>query len=141
MSGNEIRDINSLISKLMELLIRGSEGAHRGEHVALEVSSEEEFNNILRRSKFVVICFYRPECPACKLYIPVFEAVSSKFKDVATFVKVRTKDLKTLAEKFNITAIPTTVVISNGKEVSRYEGSMSDMKLITFLIASGIKPK
>lgn len=132
-------DIDNLISKLVEDFMKSTVSKEDSKYV-LEISSEEEFNRLLNSNKFVVVCFYKYECPACKSYIPTFELVSKEFKGTALFVKVNTKNLKSISKKYNIIAIPTTVVFADGSEVSRYEGSMSNVKLITFLIASGLKP-
>ncbi len=131
-------DIDDLISKLVEDVVRSAVGREGSKHV-LEVSSEEEFSRLISSNKFVVACFYKNECPACKSYIPTFESVSKEFKDAALFIKVNTKNLKSVSKRYNVVAIPTTMVFADGNEVSRYEGSMSDVKLTTLLIASGLK--
>ncbi len=129
---------DDILSKLVESAVR-EVVRERGGKGVLEVIGEEEFNKLISSNKFVVTCFYKPECPACKSYMPVFESVSGEFRDVAVFVKVNTKNLKVISKKYNIVALPTTVVFVNGGEVSRYEGSMNAVKLVTFLIASGLK--
>lgn len=134
-----LQDVDELISKLVEAAVRDVV-SRVGSTDVLDISSEEEFNRILSSNKYVVVCFYKSECPACKSYVPTFESVSKDFKDVAVFVKVNTKNLKPVSRKYNVIAIPTTVVFVDGNEVSRYEGSMNNMKLTTFLIASGLKP-
>ncbi|MEM0505590.1 MAG: thioredoxin family protein [Sulfolobales archaeon] len=135
-----LQDVDELISKLVEAAVKDVVGrvGSTGTGV-LDISSEEEFNRLLSSNKYVVVCFYKSECPACKSYIPTFESVSKDFKDVALFVKINTKNLKSVSKKYNVIAIPTTVVFVDGSEVSRYEGSMNSMKLTTFLIASGLK--
>lgn len=133
-------DIGRLIEELMRSLTNAGGGNVRDSNV-LEVSSEDEFNSLLSSSKYVVICFYKPDCPACKSYIPVFELMSKRFKGVgAKFIKVHTGNLKSLSKKYKVIAIPTTLVLINGAEVARYEGSMTEIKLLTFLIAAGLHP-
>ncbi|MEM2158399.1 MAG: thioredoxin family protein [Sulfolobales archaeon] len=132
------QEVGDLISKLVESAVKELVRKENTPSVK-EVGSEEEFTQLISGNKFVVVCFYKSECPACKSYIPTFEAVSKEFKNSAVFVKVHTKDLRSLSKKYNVVAIPTTVVFMDGNEVSRYEGSMNKVKLVTFLIASGVK--
>jgi thioredoxin-like negative regulator of GroEL len=132
-------ELDSILSKIFEsitkdVVLRSSEGGN-----VLEVSSEDEFNKLVSSNKNVVVCFYKPDCPACKSYIPVFEEVSKEFKGSAVFIKVQTKNLRSVSKRYNVVAVPTTIVLVGGDEVSRYEGSMNATKLITFLIASGLK--
>ncbi|MCX8186424.1 MAG: thioredoxin family protein [Sulfolobales archaeon] len=132
------KEFNDLISKLVESAVRELT-KKEGSTTVRDVSNEEEFNKLISSNKFVVACFYKSECPACKSYIPTFEAASKEFKDAAVFVKIHTKEVKSLSKRYNIVAIPTTVVFMDGSEVSRYEGSMNNVKLMTFLIASGLR--
>jgi thioredoxin-like negative regulator of GroEL len=131
-------ELDSILSKVFEsitkdVILKNSRGN------VLEVSSEDEFNKLISSNMNVVVCFYKPDCPACKSYIPVFEDVSKEFKGNAVFVKVQTKNLRSISKKYNVIAVPTTMVLVGGNEVSRYEGSMNTTKLITFLIASGLR--
>lgn len=132
-------ELESILSKVFEsitkdVVVKSGEGGN-----VLEVSSEDEFNKLVSSRRNVVVCFYKPDCPACKSYIPVFEEVSKEFKGNAVFVKIQTKNLRSISKKYNVVAVPTTIVLVGGDEVSRYEGSMNITKLITFLIASGLK--
>ncbi len=133
-------DVGRLIEDLVRSLTDGRRSKARDSNV-LEVSSEDEFNNLLSSNKYVVICFYKPDCPACKSYVPIFELVSKKFRGIeAKFIKVHTGNLKSLSRRYKVVAIPTTLVLVNGSEVARYEGSMTEIKLMTFLIAAGLHP-
>jgi len=68
----------------------------------------------------VIVDFYASWCGPCKRYAPKFEELSEMFN--FTFVKVDTEEFEFLQQKFEISSLPTTLVLKNGVEQERYEG-------------------
>eukprot|EP00759_Apiculatamorpha_spiralis_P045200 PhF_6_TR4209/c0_g1_i1/m.5672/K03671/trxA; thioredoxin 1 len=73
-------------------------------------------------SKVVVIDFSAEWCGPCKAVAPQFETMSNKYTDVK-FVKVDVDDHGAVAGKFSIRAVPTFVVLKDGKIAARVEGA------------------
>jgi thioredoxin 1 len=69
----------------------------------------------------VIVDFYADWCGPCKKYAPHFESLASVYTKM-TFVKVNADEFDEVMQKYTIESLPTTLVLSNGKEVDRFEG-------------------
>jgi len=93
--------------------------------VSCEIPSE-----ILPPSGIEVWVFSQPEeiCPPCPLAARAAQEVASEynvgFKDIDTF----TDEGRVLAEQYNVTSTPTTVVFVDGTVKCRWEGYFSNLK-------------
>jgi len=67
------------------------------------------------------------------MYIPIFDKVSNKLEDVK-MVKI---DIDTITEptavKYNVSAVPTTVLIVNGEVKESRQGFIVEEELIKFI--------
>lgn len=72
-------------------------------------------------------------CSPCKLYKPIFEQVTSKFKDIYPNIIIKEVDIdeeEDLANKFFITGIPTTIITDDNDRILYKEtGILSEDKL------------
>ncbi|XP_058185367.1 thioredoxin H2-like [Rhododendron vialii] len=83
------------------------------------------FNDSKNIPKLMVVDFSASWCPPCKLMEPVINAMSSKFTDVE-FIKIDVDELKDVAQEFGVKAMPTFVLLKQGKEVDRVVGAKKD---------------
>lgn len=75
-------------------------------------------------------------CIPCQKMKPVMKAVEEKYGDQVkvVFHDVWTPEGKPFADKYDIKAIPTQVLLDeNGKEFFRHEGYFSEEELVTVL--------
>ncbi|MEA3501221.1 MAG: thioredoxin family protein [Actinomycetota bacterium] len=70
-----------------------------------------------------VLFFYGPDCPACKAMTPFVDQAGEKFDGRVSLTKVNTAENSALADKYRIMAVPTTIAVSNGEEVTRVIGA------------------
>jgi thioredoxin 1 len=76
----------------------------------------------------VVVDFYADWCGPCKKYAPHFEELAKIFSKM-TFVKVDTEENEAIMNHFEVSSLPTTLVLVNGQEKDRYEGfNLQDIK-------------
>ena len=68
----------------------------------------------------VVLDFYAPWCGPCKRLRPILEAYAKKSQ--ITCIAVNTDEWTDLSERFDVSSLPTLVVLHNGKRVDRIEG-------------------
>lgn len=78
----------------------------------------------------VVVDFYATWCNPCKMLAPVFEQVSNEVEGV-TFGKVNIDENMELTVKYNVTTVPTIVLLKDGVEVDRIVGFVPKEKLIS----------
>lgn len=61
-------------------------------------------------------------CGPCRFIAPIFAELAKKFPNIL-FLKVDVDEVKTVAEEWSVEAMPTFVLIKEGKEVDRVVGA------------------
>lgn len=87
-----------------------------------EVSVEQFDKDVLTSPTPVVVDFYAPWCGPCRMLAPVLDVVSQKFAGRARFVKVNVDNAGELAERYNVSGVPTVLFMRDGVEVDRVVG-------------------
>jgi thioredoxin 1 len=70
------------------------------------------FDAIVGGADLALVDFWASWCGPCRMFGPIFERVSGNHEDLV-FAKVDTEAQPELAQAFNITSIPTLVVIKD----------------------------
>ncbi|EOA17651.1 hypothetical protein CARUB_v10006018mg [Capsella rubella] len=83
------------------------------------------YNEIKESNKLLVVDFSASWCGPCKMIEPAIHAMADKFTDV-DFVKLDVDELPDVAKEFNVTAMPTFVLVKRGKEIDRIIGAKKD---------------
>lgn len=101
-------------------------------NIPLEVSSLKQLDRLLGSQKIVFIDFYKDSCPPCEQFKPLYESWVRLFDKQIIFIKINASNPKTdeLCKKFNITSLPTLIVLdSQGEEIAKHIG-MEEIKKI-----------
>jgi len=95
----------------------------------IELTSSN-FSQTVSSSKPTLVKFWASWCGPCRQMAPEFAKASSAYVGKVTFAKVNVDTQKALANKYDITNLPTTVLFKNGQEVGREPGMYysSDIK-------------
>ncbi|CAK9162864.1 unnamed protein product [Ilex paraguariensis] len=83
------------------------------------------FNDSKQSNKLMVVDFTASWCGPCKFMEPAVNAMAEKFADV-DFAKIDVDELSGVAQEFGVQAMPTFVLLKQGKEVERVVGSKKD---------------
>ncbi|KAJ4960074.1 hypothetical protein NE237_019984 [Protea cynaroides] len=75
--------------------------------------------------KLLVIDFSAAWCGPCKFIEPAIIEMANKYTDVE-FVKIDVDELVDVAQEFGVQAMPTFVLIKEGKEVDKVVGAKKD---------------
>lgn len=100
----------------------------------IKYPNESEFYDLLKTNSLVFVDFFASWCGPCKMLSPVVEQVADSFHDKVTFVKVDVDQHEILASQYNVTTIPTIVVIKDGQIVDQmigYQGYPILEKMLT----------
>jgi len=69
-----------------------------------------------------VLDFYATWCHPCKKLDPKIEELKLMYPNI-NFLKIEIEEQKELCEEYNITAVPTVIIINENKEIlSKIEG-------------------
>ena len=88
----------------------------------------ENFNSTVTGNGLVLVDFWAEWCPPCRMFGPVFEKSSDKHPD-AVFGKVDTEAQPEVAATFNITSIPTLMIIRDNIVLFAQAGALPEKAL------------
>jgi len=72
--------------------------------------------------KKVVIDFFGDWCGPCKRVAPVYAELSEKLTDIV-FLKVNVDEAEEVAEGFEVTSLPTFILLNKGNIYKKIEGA------------------
>ncbi|KAJ1974077.1 thioredoxin trx1 [Dimargaris verticillata] len=100
-----------------------SSTSNNGPKMVHEITSEKEFEEIIAQNELVVVDFYATWCGPCKMIAPYIENTLAPENTNVKFVKVNVDNLRSLVEKYEVTAMPTFVYIRKGQVVKSVRGA------------------
>lgn len=86
--------------------------------------THDDFGNTITENGIVFVDFWAAWCGPCRMFGPVFEAVSEDHPD-AVFAKVDTDEQRELAGGLGISSIPTLMAFRDGYLVYREAGALN----------------
>ncbi|AGO13466.1 AaceriACL131Wp [[Ashbya] aceris (nom. inval.)] len=87
-----------------------------------EIKSLSEFESAISSEKLVVVDFFATWCGPCKMIAPMIEKFATQFEE-ASFYKVDVDAAAEVAQKYQITSMPTILYFKNGEAVDKVIGA------------------
>jgi thioredoxin 1 len=106
------------------------------EHVTSATFDER----VLKSDKPVLVDFYAEWCGPCKRLTPIMEEFAAEHPEIRV-VKVNVDDNQELAKRYKVTAMPTLLVVRDGKVSSRSLGWVPKTKLAEMLASETANDK
>ncbi|CDP07462.1 unnamed protein product [Coffea canephora] len=85
----------------------------------------EHFTKGVESKKLVVVDFTASWCGPCRFIAPILAEFAKKLPHVI-FLKVDVDELKTVAEKYEVEAMPTFIFFRDGNIVDKFVGAKKD---------------
>ncbi|MBW6452141.1 MAG: thioredoxin [DPANN group archaeon] len=80
--------------------------------------------DVLESDVPVIVDFWAEWCGPCKMMGPIFEELSDEYKGTLKFAKLDTENNPRTSMKYQITGIPTLLILKDGKRVEQIVGMM-----------------
>ena len=91
--------------------------------------SDRNFDQTVKNYPLIVVDCWAAWCAPCRAIAPVVEELAKEYSGKVVFGKLNVDDNPETAEKFDIRAIPTLLVMKNGSEVDRIVGVLPKNQL------------
>ncbi len=98
----------------------------------IHVTSQNFESAVLNSDKTVILDFYADWCGPCKQLAPILEEIAAENSNVIV-AKIDVDNESALSNRFQIEAMPTIVIIKNGKEVTRAVGYRTKAAILAML--------
>lgn len=100
----------------------------------VSLDNESAFTlHVLHKKGIVIVDFWAPWCEPCKMIRAEIQRAAEAFKDQVEVVRVDVDAFHSLAEKYDIMAIPTLLFFKDGKPAKRIIGYASEEEIRKFL--------
>ncbi|CAK9290504.1 unnamed protein product [Gordionus sp. m RMFG-2023] len=88
---------------------------------------------IIKSDNPVLVDFYADWCGPCKILTPRLEKEISKNSKNISLAKINVDNLTDLADKYEISGLPTVMAFKNGKEVDKFMGVKEEDFIRSFI--------
>jgi thioredoxin 1 len=87
-------------------------------HYAVQLDTEQEFDDCLKTHEIVFVDFTATWCPPCKMIKPIYEELAEQHKDneKVKFVKIDVDENNAISSRYSVRSMPTFKVFKNEKE-------------------------
>ena len=86
--------------------------------------------HVMRSQLPVLVDFWAPWCPPCRMMAPQFEAAAAHLEPAVRLAKIDTEAQPGLGGRFGIRNIPTLMLFAGGRELARQPGAMGAADII-----------
>ena len=94
--------------------------------------TKENFSQVLKSEKTVLLDFYADWCGPCRMVSPVVDEIANENPQYLVG-KINVDNEPELANEFGVMSIPTLVVMKDGKIVSQAAGARAKHQILAML--------
>jgi thioredoxin 1 len=79
----------------------------------------------------VLVDLWSPSCAPCLVQAPILEKVADAVGETAKIAKLNVEEGAATAARFGVRAIPTLILLKEGKELGRFVGLQQEQTLVS----------
>ncbi|MCI6228320.1 MAG: thioredoxin [Candidatus Faecousia sp.] len=98
----------------------------------MKITKDNYQEAVLNADREVLLDFWAPWCGPCRMVSPIVDEIAGERKDILVG-KVNVDEEMELAAQFQVTSIPTLVVLRNGQVVNRVVGARPKDAILSLL--------
>jgi thioredoxin 1 len=109
----------------MEALAEETGGTREtsGNSCLIHIDNKSDFEaKVLNTSGIFLVDLFSDSCPPCRMLAPTISSLADKYMGKVTVCKVNLDRAPAIARQYAVMAIPTVLIIKDGKEVNRLIG-------------------
>ena len=126
MRGPALDELEEIRSRRMHELMNQMSTANIDKPI---VVSDRNFDQTVKTYPLVVVDCWAAWCAPCRAIAPVVEQLAKDYSGKVVFGKLNVDENPETAQRFDIMAIPTMLVMKKGKEVDRIVGALPKSQL------------
>ena len=86
-------------------------------------ATDSNFDELVKKSRVVLVDFWAPWCGPCRRLNPVLEELSNELDSQVSFLKLNTDENGETAMRFGVMSIPTLIIFKEGQKVDQLIGA------------------
>jgi len=90
--------------------------------MTINATSQNFQSEVLDHQGKVLVDFWAPWCGPCQMLGPIIEEIGEELKDIVKVVKLNVDEVGDIANKYNVSAIPTVILFDKGNIVQTFVG-------------------
>lgn len=90
------------------------------------ITSNKQFNDLVKGGKPFVLDFYADWCGPCQSLLPIVEKMADEYKEDVDILKVNVDNQRELAQKFQVRSIPALFFMEGNKVKDSHKGMTTE---------------